>query len=61
MQARGGTPKRCTLQYFQEDGEVAELHNRFFSVFTRENTANIPVPEPTGCREQIIQVNITAK
>jgi Reverse transcriptase (RNA-dependent DNA polymerase) len=46
----------------QEDGEVAELLNRFFSsVFTREDTANIPDPEPTGCREETSGVKITAK
>jgi hypothetical protein len=46
----------------QEDGAVAELLNKFFSsVFTREDTTNIPDPEPTGCREDISTVRITAK
>jgi hypothetical protein len=57
-----GPLKDARGKIVQEDGEVAELLNRFFSnVFTRENMANIPDPEPTGCREQISGVNITAK
>jgi hypothetical protein len=46
----------------QEDRAVAGLLNKFFSsVFTREDAANIPDPEPTGCREDISTVKITAK
>jgi hypothetical protein len=38
----------------QEDGEVVELLNHFFSrVFTKEDTTNITDPEPAGCREDI--------
>jgi hypothetical protein len=46
----------------QEDKEMADLLNRFFSgVFTREDTSNIPDPEPTGCRQELKGVNISAR
>jgi hypothetical protein len=39
-----------------------ELLNCFFShVFTKEDTTNIPDPDPAGCREDISEVKITAK
>jgi Reverse transcriptase (RNA-dependent DNA polymerase) len=44
----------------QDDGEMAKLLNRFFSsVFTRENTANIP--EPVAGEQVLEDVKITAK
>jgi hypothetical protein len=46
----------------QEDSEMAGLLNRFFSgVFTRENTANVPDPEPTGCQSELKGVNISVR
>jgi Reverse transcriptase (RNA-dependent DNA polymerase)/Endonuclease-reverse transcriptase len=46
----------------QEDGEMAELLNRFFSgIFTREDVTNIPDPEPTNCRQELSGVNITVR
>jgi hypothetical protein len=46
----------------QGDKEMADLLNRFFSgVFTREDTANIPDPEPTGCRREVKGVNISVR
>jgi hypothetical protein len=46
----------------QEDSEMAGLLNRFFSgVFTRENTANILYPEPTGCQSELKGVNISVR
>jgi Reverse transcriptase (RNA-dependent DNA polymerase) len=46
----------------QDSGEMAALLNKFFgSVFTREDTTNIPEPDATGCRETISDEKITAK
>jgi hypothetical protein len=57
-----GPLKDAQGRIVQEGGEVAELLNRFFSsVFTRENVANIPEPEQTGCREEITGLKIRAK
>jgi hypothetical protein len=41
---------------------MADLLNQFFSgVFTREDAANVPEPEPTGCRAELKGVNITVR
>jgi hypothetical protein len=46
----------------QEDGEMAKLLNSFFSsVFTREDTTNVPEPEDTGCRDELRSIKITAR
>jgi hypothetical protein len=40
---------------------MAEVLNHFFSsIFTRENTADVPEPEPTSCRSEVRDVHITA-
>jgi hypothetical protein len=46
----------------QSDKEMTKLLNRFFAgVFTREDTANIPDPQPTGCRQELRGVNISVR
>jgi hypothetical protein len=46
----------------QDDKEMAELLNRTFSgIFTREDTTNIPDPQPTGCRHEIKNVKISER
>jgi hypothetical protein len=42
----------------QGDKEMADLLNHFFS---REDTANIPDSEPTGCRREVKGVNISVR
>jgi Reverse transcriptase (RNA-dependent DNA polymerase) len=57
-----GPLKDTRGKIIQDNGEMAELLNRYFSsVFTREDVANVPDPEPTGCREELKDVKITAK
>jgi hypothetical protein len=51
---RGGT--------VQDDQEMAELLNRTFSkIFTREDTASIPDPQPTGCRHELRNIKISER
>jgi hypothetical protein len=46
----------------QDDKDMAELLNRFFSgIFTREDTTNIPEPTPTGCRQELKGLRITER
>jgi hypothetical protein len=46
----------------QDDQDMAELLNGFFSgIFTREDTTNIPKPQPTGCRWELRGLNITER
>jgi hypothetical protein len=46
----------------QDNREMAELLNRFFSgIFTREDTTNIPDPQPTGYRHELRGLNITER
>jgi hypothetical protein len=41
---------------------MAQLLNRFFSgVFTREDTANVPEPQPTNYHQELRGVNITVR
>jgi Reverse transcriptase (RNA-dependent DNA polymerase)/Endonuclease-reverse transcriptase len=45
-----------------QDGEMAALLNRFFSsVFTREDTTNVPEPENVAGRHEISSVKITVR
>jgi hypothetical protein len=57
-----GPLKDSSGRMVQEDGEMAELLNHFFSsVFTREDVTNVPNPADTGCREEIRNINITVR
>jgi hypothetical protein len=46
----------------QGDEEMAEVLNHFFSsVFTREDTVNVPDPADTGCRDELRDINISVR
>jgi hypothetical protein len=46
----------------QDDKEMADLLNRFFSgIFTRENTTNVPEPEPMTFQQELKDINISVR
>jgi Reverse transcriptase (RNA-dependent DNA polymerase)/Endonuclease-reverse transcriptase len=57
-----GPLKDSNGRTIQDDGDMAELLNRFFGdIFTREDVTNVPDPEPAGYRQEVNNVKITVK
>jgi hypothetical protein len=57
-----GPLKDNTGRVVQEDAEMANLLNKFFSsVFTREDTTTVPEPERQQYRQEIWTVSISAR